>query len=477
MRQGKPPLPSASTHIRHIRRSAWVTTTQWRRTLPYWVGAILVGIAAVSFAALADAAAQLRTNVLSWDPRVMIIVMPFGLGLATWLTRRFFRSAQGSGIPQTIATLNTEDFSLVGRILSLRVALAKIFMTVFGIAVGASIGREGPTVQIGAAIMHAFSRLTGTVNVTMRRGAILAGGAAGISAAFNTPLAGIVFAIEELTHSFEQRTSGTMLTSVIISGVTALALVGNYSYFGHTNVEVPVGTAWAAVLGCGIFGGIAGGCFSATLVQFSQGRPRFISAYAQARPIKFAMLCGLVLAVIGLISHGATYGTGYAQARAIIDGREHYPASFFLYKLSATVVSYWSGIPGGIFAPSLSVGAGIGGWISQFLPHTSAGAVVLLGVVGYFSAVVQAPLTATVIVMEMSDNQQVTLAFMATSFLAFGVSRVICKKSLYGALAERFMTSFSPPIRASKTAPHPQDVTPATEETLPLPDEQSTPSH
>lgn len=221
--------------------------------------------------------------------------------------------------------------------------------------------------------------------------------------------------------------------------------------------------------------GIAAVSFAALADAAAQLRSQILSW--DPRVMILVILCGLGLAVIGLISHGATYGTGYAQARAIIDGREHYPASFFLYKLSATVISYWSGIPGGIFAPSLSVGAGIGGWISQFLLHTSAGAVVLLGVVGYFSAVVQAPLTATVIVMEMSDNQQVTLAFMATSFLVFGVSRVICKKSLYGALAERFMTSFSPPTRANETTSLPQDVAPSADEALSSPEGESPPQH
>ncbi|MCQ9154116.1 chloride channel protein [Acidomonas methanolica] len=423
----------------HLRRSARVTTTQWRRALTWWLGAVLVGVVAVSFAALSDKAGLLCTRMVHWNPCVMLFVLPAGLALSSWLTRRFFKGAQGSGIPQTIAMLHIDNFAAVDRVLALKTAIGKIILTIFGLLCGASIGREGPTVQIGASIMHAFSRLLGISNVTMKRGAILAGGAAGVSAAFNTPLAGIVFAIEELSHSFEQRTSGTMLAGVVLSGVTAIALVGNYTYFGHTDVDVPIGTAWIAVLACAIIGGVAGGSFSAILVRASRGIPGLLGRFAMRRPVAFAASCGLVLALIGLASHGATYGTGYGQAHAIIDGTEHYPASFFLYKFAATIVSYLSGIPGGLFAPSLSIGAGIGGWIQQFLPHSTPGAVVLLGTVAYFSAVVQAPLTATVIVMEMCDNQQVTLALMATSFLAFGISRSICPRPLYTALAERFM--------------------------------------
>ena len=120
-------------------------------------------------------------------------------------------------------------------------------------------------------------------------------------------------------------------------------------------------------------------------------------------PIMFAALCGLALALLGLVSAGTTYGTGYAQARGLVEGKATLPALFPIFKLLATVVSYLSGIPGGIFAPSLAIGAGIGQWLSGLIPSAPSGAVVLLGMVAYFSGVVQAPITATVIVMEMTD--------------------------------------------------------------------------
>jgi H+/Cl- antiporter ClcA len=115
------------------------------------------------------------------------------------------------------------------------------------------------------------------------------------------------------------------------------------------------------------------------------------------------------------------------------------PAYYAALKLAASVISYVSGIPGGIFAPSLSVGAGLGAWLAQFVPEAPAGTVVLLGMVAYFSGAVQAPITASVIVMEMTDNQRVTVSLMATAFLAYGVSRLICRRPLYSALARRFL--------------------------------------
>jgi H+/Cl- antiporter ClcA len=113
-------------------------------------------------------------------------------------------------------------------------------------------------------------------------------------------------------------------------------------------------------------------------------------------------------------------------------------------KLAATVVSYVSGIPGGIFAPSLSIGAGLGSVLAPLVPGAPVGAMILLGMTAYFSGVVQAPITASVIVMEMTAEQSVTVPIMATAFLSFAVSRLICRRPLYSALAHQFLRAQMP---------------------------------
>ncbi len=226
-----------------------------------------------------------------------------------------------------------------------------------------------------------------------------------------------------MSHSFESRTAGTVLTAVIIAGITTMATVGNYSYSGPASAQLDVGAGWIAVLACGVCGGLAGGSFSALLLAFARGVPGLAGRLTRAHPILFAAMCGLALAVIGWAGEGSTYGTGYVQARSLVAGGSDLPQSFFLLKFAASVVSYVSGIPGGIFAPSLAVGAGLGHAIAQVLTQAPASTLVLLGMVGYFSGVVQAPITATVIVMEMTDDQRVTVPLMATAMVAFGVSR------------------------------------------------------
>jgi H+/Cl- antiporter ClcA len=430
---------SARYRLRRLRRMPLVSLRQWRRRLVFWLGAVMVAVVAIGFAALADFASGLFMQVQGPRPWIAFVICPAGLAASFLLTRHVFPGAQGSGIPQVIAAQHMTDRDAIDRTLSPRIAAGKVALTLLGLACGASIGREGPTVQVGASIMHAFGRALRLPRMELERALVLAGGAAGVAAAFNTPLAGIVFAIEELSHSFEARTSGTVLTAVIIAGITTLALMGNYTYFGHTAAQLDFGRGWIAVALCGVTGGLLGGLFSSALLRFARGLPGRAGRWMVAYPVAFAALCGLAIAAIGVASGGQTYGTGYDQARGLVEETRHLPGSFVILKFLATVISYISGIPGGLFAPSLSIGAGLGSWLAQLIPSAPAGAVVLLGMVGYFSGVVQAPITATIIVMEMTDNQRLTIPLMATAFLAFGVSRLVCRRPVYGALARRYM--------------------------------------
>ena len=427
---------------KRLRRGPLTSPRLWRRRIVIWGGAVIVSLAAIVFAQCADWASSTFVGITTPYPWLALALCPAGLVLSVWLTQRVFPGAQGSGIPQVIASIHMHDPVVISRVLSLRIAAGKILLTLLGLLSGASIGREGPTVQVSASIMQALGTRLRLPRAEAQRALVLAGGAAGISAAFNTPLAGVVFAIEELSHSFEARTSGTVLTAVIISGIATLSLVGNYAYFGTTGAQFDLGSAWLAVIVCGVLGGGLGGGFSECLVRFANGRTGPLGRFFSVRPLTLAATCGLVIAILGLVSHGATYGTGYQQARSMVEGHADLPGSFFLAKLAATTISYLSGIPGGIFAPSLAVGAGLGQWLTDFIPGPT-GAIVLLGMVGYFSGVVQAPITAAVIVLEMTENQKMTIPLMATSLLAYGVSRLICRRPLYGALARRFLQNLN----------------------------------
>lgn len=425
-------------------RHAWLSPRLWLRRVVLWIGAVLVGIVAIVFAMSAEYANSLHQAVVEFSPLLPFIVGPAGLALVVWLTRKFFPGSQGSGIPQTIAAINTENEERRGHYLSIRLALGKFMLTVIGLFSGASVGREGPTVQIGASIMQSLGRFTRFSRVETKRGLILAGGAAGVAAAFNTPLAGIVFAIEEMSRNYESRTSGTVLTSVIVAGIVSIWWLGDYTYFGTTSAIINGSSAWIPVIVCGVIGGVLGGIFSQLLIFISRGLPGKMGVFAKTNPVIFAAFCGFLLAIIGAFSGSSTYGTGYHEARMILEGTGEIPESFGILKLLATLVSYVSGIPGGVFAPSLAVGAGLGQNIAQFIPYVPLGAVVVLGMVAYFAGVVQAPVTAFVIVMEMTDNHDMIVPLMAASLLAAGCSKVVCRRPLYRALADEFLNEAPP---------------------------------
>jgi H+/Cl- antiporter ClcA len=420
--------------LRRTRRRLF-SRRSWRLRLVFWGSALVVGAVAAGFALVARYADQFFHRFHGDSPMLAYALTPLGLAAVAYLTHRWFTGTEGSGIPQAIAAISMNNHALRSKVLSLKVALGKILLTTLGLLCGASIGREGPTVHIGASIMYSLRRIAPFRGKNMTRNLILAGGAAGISAAFNTPLAGILFAIEEMSRSYEHRTSGTLMISVVLAGITALVILGSYTYFGSTDAALPVSSAWLAVLLCGCVGGLLGGLFATGLIEGT----RRIAPWMRRYPVSIAFGCGLLLSLFGFLSGGATYGTGYEEAHHLVTAMGEPDLAFPLLKFLATLTSYLSGIPGGIFAPSLSIGAGLGADLAQLLPAAPIAAVVMLGMVGYFTGVVQTPITAFVIVMEMTDNSAMLLPLIATALIARSVSTLVCPRPIYQALADAYL--------------------------------------
>ncbi len=384
---------------------------------------------------LADAAQAWFQRLLSVSHFIVLGLTPAGFALSAYLSRRYFPNSGGSGIPQAIAARALVDETARVRLVSLRVAIGKVALTTIGLLVGGSIGREGPTVQVGASVMYAV----GHISPRRQRGLILAGAAAGVAAAFNTPLAGIVFGIEEMSRSFETKTSGLVIGTVIAGGLVSLGLVGDYDYFGHTALVLSGVQGWIAVLLCGVVGGLAGGLFSRAVVAASGSWPGRAGRWLRTHPVLFAAACGGVVAGCGLASGGTIYGTGYTQVLNMLSSGIRPPENFGVLKLLATLASAISAIPGGIFSPSLAVGAGLGQNLAHLLPGVPLQIVVVLGMVSYFAGVVQAPITAFVIVTEMTNDHAMVVPLMLAALIAHAHSRVVCREGIYHALSRNFL--------------------------------------
>ncbi|HAT33623.1 MAG TPA: chloride channel protein [Janthinobacterium sp.] len=431
------------SHYPPARRAAaaalWLARAQnmWHRGAAWILGPLLVGAMAVGLALGSERAGRFNVWLFKTVPLAPLLVLPAGMALLVFLGQRYAPGSQGSGIPQTIAAIDTMDGDKKGHFLSPRIALGKIFLTLGGLAIGASIGREGPTVQIGASIMHAFYGRGPFRGAAMRRILILAGGAAGIAAAFNTPLAGIMFAIEELSKKHAFKANSSTLVTVIVSGLISLAVLGNYTYFGSSGASLAWPLGVGAVLLCGVVGGAAGGAFSRMLIGVSFHLPPRLAGLLARRRLVFAALCGLLIAIIGMQTGGLVFGTGYEATRLTLEGSGALPWYFGPAKLAATLLSSASGIAGGIFAPSLAVGAGLGDNIATLWPGlANHGAIMLLVMAAYLSGVTRAPATSFIIMLEMTNDHQMLLPLMSASVIASAVSKLICPTALYQKLAE-----------------------------------------
>lgn len=405
--------------------------------------AIALSPVASLFARSGDQVQRLFLKTFAAHPVVTSAVVPFVFLAVVALTRRWLPEARGSGIPQVMAAAQDPQNPGIGPLVSIRTALAKFAGTLAMLGAGATVGREGPTMQIAAAVTVAVHRL---FRVPLTSGVLIAGGAAGVAAAFNTPLAGVAFAIEELASAYEQRVAVLVMALVMVSGLVSLGLNGDYVYFGMVTSTLTSGQMLLIAPLAGVLGGLVGGLFSRAISGASLSS-RGLAVAIRRHPLAVAFAAGCVVAALGLGSGGLTWGTGYETTRALLSGQPA-PEAYAPMKILAALATALSGAPGGIFAPSLSVGAGLDQVLSWAFPGAAPGAVVLLVTTAYFTGVVRSPLTSVIIMMEMTANRELILPLFASALIADWVSAQVCPRKLYHALAR----SFHPP---RPLAPHP----------------------
>jgi H+/Cl- antiporter ClcA len=423
-----------------LRREVLAPRLRLRRSIRLgWLVAVAVigGLAAAAFAQVCDGAMTLQTKLYHMAKWPMLLLMPVGFAAGAWLTLRFAPAAAGSGIPQVIAAAETRWTTgrWGGQRVTLRTAAWKFGLTAFLLLCGASIGREGPTVQVVAGLLRTLTR--GLHGGPGRRAIIIAGGAAGVSAAFNTPIAGVVFAVEELARSFERRTHTTVILVVVVAGFTSYALQGDYAYFGVFNPGPVQQSIWLGAPLIGLTGGLLGGLFSRALAYVIGPKATPIGRWRKARPILFAFICGLVAAAMAWISGGLTFGAGYDEAKSLLQDHPGRGLSLAVTKFFASLAASASGGPGGIFAPSLATGAGIGAAFARTGLIGFAGRdAVVLGMASYLSGVVQAPLTSAVILMEMTRAPGLVGPLMLAALLARWASGLVMPEPLYHVLSQ-----------------------------------------
>ncbi|WP_375138505.1 chloride channel protein [Rubrivivax albus] len=431
--------------------------TEWRPWITRGVVlafAAAAGLVVAGFTWLAEMAFhqfQRIEQAAWWAP---LLWMPLATAVIVWLTRRFLPGAAGSGIPQVVAAMeDTTPAGKRGLYVSMKLAIGKVVLTSGGLLAGLSLGREGPSVQIAAGVMHSARRWLPDRHTISEHGLLMAGGAAGIAAAFNTPLGGVMFAIEELWHRREQRSSALLISAIVLAGLMAVSIYGNNSYFGRILVPQLGWSLFGPGLLIAVVCGLAGGLFSRLLIVSLAGGKDIFSRQRARAPVRFAAGCALLVAVIGVVTQGATFGSGYEQTKVLLEGERTGELLYTPLKLIATWLTTWTGVPAGVFAPSLAVGAGIGSDVAALIGFAERPALIALGMAGFLAAVTQAPLTAFIIVMEMINGHSMVLSLMACALIASGISRLI-SAPLYPALARLQLLRLGVPLEPEKKGAH-----------------------
>jgi H+/Cl- antiporter ClcA len=464
------------TDSRYARALAWLDhtfiqplyTARVRRlilqSVPFWIASLLTGLMAVGYEKVFGWAEEVSFGWLRQVPILAFVLTPLAF-LGSWaLVKYLAPAARGSGIPQVMAGIelsNPVQHPHTAYLLSLRVASVKVVSSVVLLLGGGVIGREGPTIQVAAAIFRAINRLqpAGWPQLS-RQIALVTGGAAGLAAAFNTPLGGIVFVVEELTQIHLSRFRMAVFSAVIIAGLTAQQFLGSYLYLGFPKVTSPAGWYQVLVMVAAVVCGLAGAFFAKTLLWLNSYRRRFATPLAQAG---WVVGCGLLLAGLAYVVGPDGVGTGKPIInRLLFQNSGVTPAYLFPVRFAGMALSYSSGGAGGVFATSLSAGALLGDALARLadVAVPDRNLLILVSMVGFLTGVVRSPFTAAILVLEMTDRHSAIFQLLLGALLAQAVASLVDPHSLYEHLRQGFIRETlhqqAAPAAPAGPAPQPQ---------------------
>ncbi len=400
--------------------------------VPIILGSILVGIVSYIYEELFHIVEKFSIYVYGISPYIFLVLSPVCFLGAYLLVEKYAKFAKGSGIPTVLATLELADTPkhyLIEKLLGLKIIIIKIASSVVLLLGGGSIGREGPTLQISTSIFKIISDFfpKATKKITLKT-LIITGGASGLAAAFNTPLGGIVYVVEELSRTHINKLRTPVFTGVIIAGFTAQFFTGPYLFLGFPKIKtLPFNLIHFGII-LSILGGIFGSIFAKMYLAFFEFFNNF--------KYKIALVLGLgiAFAVLIILTNTKTLGTGKPLINEILFHSNtdipwySFPARFF-----GSLLSAFSGGAGGIFATSLASGASLGHFVLSFfkIQELHYNLLILMTMVAFLTSVTRTPFTAAILVLEMTDRHSAIFYFLIAGIISQFVSELIQKGSLY----------------------------------------------
>jgi H+/Cl- antiporter ClcA len=407
------------------------------------VASLLAGLIAVLYTKLFIYAENGTTYIFKHYAWLLFIITPLCFVLSWWVIVRFSRYSRGSGIPQVMAAIELatpKNDEKVNKLLSLRIIIVKMISSLVLAFGGGVIGREGPTIQIAGSVFRKVNQwLPKWWPKISKRNMIMTGAAAGLAAAFNTPLGGIVFAVEELTKTHISYFKTALFTAIIIAGLTAQALVGPYLYLGYPSVTNLSSFIFFGVIAVAAISGLLGSVMSKIMLGLFQWKSRFKFRYQH---ILYVGACALVVIFIAYFFDNRILGSGKDLMAHTLFTADKYSAWYVPgLRITGSILSFTTGAAGGVFAPSLSAGSTIGSAFSGWLHLSDANSnlLILAGMVGFLTGVTRTPFTSAILVLEMTDRHNVIFHLMLAGMIASIVSYPIDRHSFYDHLKYQYL--------------------------------------
>jgi len=417
--------------------------TNLLQALPFWIASIVTGLIAVSYTKLFELAQKANEYLVNLHEWLLIIITPICFLIAWWIVKRFSPFARGSGIPQVMAAIeyaNPKDNHKISLMLSLKIIFYKVVSSLIFVFGGGAIGREGPTIQIAGSVFRQINQwLPSWWPKISKKNMIITGAAAGLAAAFNTPLGGIVFAVEELSKTHINYFKTAVFTAVIIAGLTAQAILGPYLYLGYPIVNNLSGYIFFYVAIVAVVTGLLGSSMAKMILYILRWKSKFKFSYQH---VLFVTGSATIVVILAMAFDPGILGSGKNLMQSILFGNEKYISwNLVVMRIIGPIISFTTGAAGGIFAPSLSAGASVGslfaGWFH--LSVTDTNLIVLAGMVGFLTGVTRTPFTSAILVLEMTDRHSVIFHLMLAGMLASLVSLIIDRHSIYEHLKVNYM--------------------------------------
>ncbi|MGG7437856.1 chloride channel protein [Chryseobacterium arthrosphaerae] len=415
------------------------------QAIPFWIGSVITGFFAVLYAQVFAWGENLMNFIFDWHAWMIFIIAPVGFVLSWWLVKEFAPNAKGSGIPQVMAAVelaNPKEHKKIRSLLSIKIIFFKILSSVILVIGGGAVGREGPTIQIAGSVFRKVNEyLPEWWPKISKKNMIMTGAAAGLAAAFNTPLGGIVFAVEELSKTHINYFKTALFTAVIIAGLTAQTLAGSYLYLGYPKTnDVSLMVMFPIILVAAV-AGILASQLSVIMLRINGWKKKTLKT-DQANII-FLIVCALIIASIAYFINREILGSGKEiMERVLFTKDKHEDWYVPVLRMLGPALSFTSGGAGGIFAPALTAGASIGSVISGAIHLTpnETNVVVLGGMVAFLTGITRAPFTSAIIVLEMTDRHSLIFHLMLAGMVSSIASILVSRHSLYDVLKINFLT-------------------------------------